>query len=476
MDHRGREIRHFSLGIMDDAKGKLLEPPTIDPRENVQFRIKMREILLENAETDPIFPFQVFANYKFDYFEILMIVSAAQYLKMCRRCVNCQDDAAKAFAHYSILALALDGPVTQAEFSSAVEYLRVNRSALPSYLHASADDLLALTADDVVPLENGQPAECLGDAVQQHIEVQPCDIDFDGIFGQMTPLARERGACLEFCDALAMGTPFNESAALLEAATNGYRDFGLVFNWFRQRGDVYQSFTVYMLSLCYLFEKNISANSLDIFGREYRIPGVREHVISIIEKVTAGVIENMAPVKLPENFNMFLGSLLSTAADFAESPDMEWLAAFQFRGSESVTHCCRALALSQAQVRDLDRMTALLAIEVLATSSVSHYAVAIFQWAPDPAVWDMLQEIRLTNEGLLAIAPFFWDLGLLRQIAVAVKEDLDLVMVLYATNASQQCANPHFKAACCMQMINTLLKETNISDVPVFNVNRSQRV
>ena len=461
---------------MDDAKGKLLEPPTIDPRENVQFRIKMREILLENAETDPVFPFRVFANYRFDYFEILMILSAAQYLKMCRRGVTCQDEAAKAFAHYSILALALDGPVTYAEFSSAVEYLHVNRSALPSYLCASADDLLALAAEDVVPLEAVQPAAGSGDGVQQHIEVQTCDIDFDGIFGQMTPLARERGACLEFCDAITMGTPFNESVALLEAATNGYRDFGLVFNWFRQRADVYQNFTVYMLSLCYLFEKNISASSLDIFGREYRIPGVRERVISIIEKVTSGVIEDMVPVRLPENFNMFLGSLLSTAADFAESLDMEWLAAFQFRGSESVTHCCRALALSQAQSRDLDRMTALLAIEVLATSSVSHYAVAMFQWAPDPAVWDMLQEIRLTSEGLLAITPFFWDLGLLRQIAVTVKEDIDFVMVLYATNANQQCTNPHFKLACCMQMINALLKDTNISDVPVFSVNRSQRV
>ena len=455
---------------MDEGKARLLEEPTINPRDNMKFRIQMRDILLENEEVDPVFVFQVFLNYQFAYFDVLLILSTVQYLKLARKCVLSPRDDVRAFAHYSFLALALDGPVTHLEFSEAVQFLTSNRGAIPPYLTPSVDELLNLAGGNTVPAQDfPEPGHIHSD--EPHLNISSSNLDFDAIFERSPLQISEREACAQFCESLLCDSPSSVAAAFLATATSGYSDFGLVFNWFRQRRDVYDKFTTYLMSLACLFDRHISTNCLDIFGREYHLAGVRDHVMSLIEKMTAPYIGEMDPVRLPDNFNTFLGSLLSTYADYGDSVEREWLAAFQFRGSESVAHCCRALTLKYAEDRDIDVMTALLGIEILSVSPMWHYAVVLSQWADSRAA-NLVNDIRLTSDNVVSIAPFFWDLRILREIAATVKDEVKLTMVLYATNANQQSANPQFKFACGMKMLNMMLKDVGISDSPIFNTSR----
>lgn len=438
----------------DDLHERLLGPVTVNPRENLRFRLKMRDVLTsKNDAIDQNYPFQVFLNYQFDYFDVLQVLSPTQYLKACRRCTNPLNDTVRAFLHYSLLSLSLDGPITCEEFRAAVAFLTTNTASIPAFLRRSVDDLLQDATAAFNEVVDEPPS--IGPIPFHDLEVSESHFDFDAIFRCPPPNANERRACgalLEWFDR-------RDSSPLdyLSEATHNFTDFGFIFDYFRDQRDCFCSFASLILVI-----GRSSPHGLQLFQRDFWAGGVRSFVDSLVESLAAKYAVFVTAVEIPAGF---FGSVLELAADYDVGCEWPILAAVQLGAPDKFVI---ALTRSYSRSRRLDGNMVKLGIDMLAAAH-KNFVLALLQWVDGKVdLAGAVSGFKLTADHLVRAARYFWDLRMLHAFTKIVSGTCEEAVGLSSINANEQREIPTFQDVCIMRMLNDMNAEVTSIKMPLF--------
>jgi hypothetical protein len=211
------------------------------------------------------------------------------------------DDVA-CFVHYSLLSLALDGPILAEEFQAAVDFFHENPS-IPDYLQPHITELLQFASDP--PQCPTQPSFETPEASYSHIVSLASPFNFDSVFQIGPRNSVERNACKSLLQCLEGSS--GDLLGLFMIATDDFSDFRCIFDFFESQRDVYIRFASFILALADVsYCKNFD-NEIKLFNHLFRFPELREWFNGLVNEFISSFSELPVDHGFGSGFPSFLG-------------------------------------------------------------------------------------------------------------------------------------------------------------------------
>lgn len=441
----------------------LKSPPPIDPMENLQFRLKMRNSIKPHLDKDSSSVISILMNYQLDYLQIIAILRINSYIYMCRVALkDASDPGVLAFIHYSILALSLDISVQYSEFITSRDYLMTHEDSIPRYLKEKISFLLEFTQEfpsNPLPVDYIQE-----DQPPLIIETPEFNINYSELFGIEPKQNNTRELCRIFHQNLVNN---NDSDAILKSfleATSNITDFSHLFNYFSQMKDIYAAFA--RIVLAYV-NKSTNREKFGLFSRQYTFDEVEKQINQIISNIIGDL--QVVEFELPDNFEIYIGHLLDNASNFSSDPNFHLLAAAHYRNRDSAHHFIDACTTTYTRIREVPIGMAFCGLEFLgAIKQYTHYACFFLQFFDDQFFEERYKSY--CDSRLINISKCFWNIKYLKKLNSEIASAVDFISGFISKNINDFSTMQLPKDACIMRYLNEVNHYFGVKSIDIFNV------
>ena len=457
-------------------------------KSNLQLRLKIRDDVLSKLDTDIEYIIDLFINYQLDYFSVLQILSTIQYLRICKKALSLPVTKPEhiAYINYSILSLSLEAPITCQEYNDAVLSLKsLERSKVPHFLHQEIDEFF-----DLIYNKN----EMNDQTIEPNQEEEPLNIDIQHISPQidMTALFDTKPIdhdliinSINLHKGLLSNAGSDILVSQLSSATNNFNDFSTILNYFSYQIDGFQKFTDFILAILYKSYQADSKNTenISMFKKQFAIQKASLYFMEICSIVTKDYIDGNIPIQyFHPNFDKVLSAILNLCSEFTNDTNYHILAATQLSLTEikeSIAHFALAASYSYTRSKEINDTLAAFGIELLiqdANPKRRGYAAAFYQFTHDEAILTLLTKntMKLTADDLFEAMPFFWNFEVLRLIMPDEREQREYLLAYSAKNIEEMDTIPGFRDFCIMRLLNALNKDFSVSNLNIFNVDKTE--